>query len=301
MSGFRKSPFHLALLLVSSLSPTLAEVVVERFDSDPAPLFSTHGESAHLIRIEPSPSRFPGDVPGSLAVTFDSLESTSRILRVLPSAVTESDDFVFGALITIRSSGFEPDPFGFHPITVSLVNTATTGDDRTGDITDFRADTFDTLELAYFPNVSPFFGGPFLSPTAFGEPIADDAFANFSFNSAEFTLLPDVTYLVELEHSAGARTLAVQVSVVSSTGRAVPLADGSIAADLSGLTGFTLDAIGVSMYHDGFNLFAQSGRSLLATVDYDLIFFGRKEEGRLPAGLVQALARLKRTSPLIRE
>jgi hypothetical protein len=274
---------------------------VERFGSDPAPLFETRGESAHVFRIEATDPRFPGDVPGSLAVTYDSLEATSRFFRLLPDPLTEEDDFVFGGILTIRPDGYAPDPFGFHPIALSLFNTTTTGDDRTGDLTDFTADTFDTLELAYFPNVSPFFGGPFLSPTAFGEPVSGDAFANLAFGSVEIPLLPGVTYLVELEHSAERRALSARISVISAGGRAVPLGDGAVTADLSGLTGFTVDALAVSMYHDGFNVFAQSGRSLLATVDYDLVFFGRREDGRLPADLARALARLNRGVPAIPE
>ena len=45
---------------------------------------------------------------------------------------------------------------------------------------------------------------------------------------------------------------------------------------------------------DGFNEFAASGRSLLATVDYDLLYCARGRDGRLSAALNRALARLKR-------
>ena len=86
MSGFHKTPLTLAALLVLSFpTTTLAQVIVEYFDSGSlqsqgsGASFETSGESVHLFQLEPAtPSRFPGDVPGSLAVTYDSLESTSR-------------------------------------------------------------------------------------------------------------------------------------------------------------------------------------------------------------------------------
>lgn len=285
------------------LHPTagFAQAVVTDFTSDPLapqghnPLFVLRGPGAAQFVHEPaSAPRFPGDRPGSLAVTYDSLEPTSRLYTALGDGLTQDDDFVFGAILTIRPDGFAPDPFGFHPIALSVFNSVTTGDDRTGDLSDFSADTFDTAEFSYFPNVSPFFGGPYLSPDLFGESVAPDAFASFSFGTIPFELRPGSTYLVEMEHSAASRTLTAQVWIMRADGRAVALAGGRVEVDLSGITGFLVDSLGIPVYHDGFNGFSASGRSLLATVDYDLLYCARVEAGRLPADLNKALRRLKR-------
>lgn len=296
----------IAALPLPGAPVALAEGVVTGFSADPLvpkggePLFFVRGPgSARFVHDGSSAPRFPGDPRGSLAVTYDSLEPTTRLFTILPEAFTQDDDFVFGAILTVRGEALAADPFGFHPIAFSLFNSATTGDDRTGDLNDFSADTFDTLEMSYFPNVSPLFGGPWFSPDAFGGQVAPDAFDAFAFASVPFELRPDVTYLVELRHTASTRTLAAQVWLVRADGRAVTLPAGSPVVDLSGLGGFVVDSLGISAYFDGFNEFSLSGRSLLATVDYDLLYAGRLEEGRPPAELARALRRLKRTGRLL--
>lgn len=281
-----------------------AQAVVSDFSSDPtqlhanAPVFVVRGPGAAQFVYEPtSRARFSGDVKGSLAVTYDSLAPTSRFFATFPGGFTQDDDFVFGAVITIRPDGFAADPFGFHPIAFSLFNAATTGDDRTGDLSDFSADTFDTVELSYFPNVSPLFGGPFLSPDVFGAQVAPDAFASFAFSSVALALQPGSTYLIELEHSASARALTAQVSLVRPDGTAIALPGGHVIVDLSSIGGFLVDSLGISAYHDGFNVFSMSGRSLLATVDYDLIFSGPIVDGQISPDVARALKRFtKRAS-----
>ncbi|HET9480668.1 MAG TPA: hypothetical protein VFP98_02840 [Candidatus Polarisedimenticolia bacterium] len=294
-----------ALPFLMSSTTLFAQAVVSDFSSDPAaphgkdPVFLLRGPGAARFVYDPdSGPRFGGDARGSLSVLYDSVEPTSRLHTTVPGGLSQDDDFVFGAVMTIRADGFEPDPFGFHPIAFSLFNASTTGDDRTGDLNDFRSDTYDTLELAYFPNVSPFFGGPFLSPSVFGERIDQDAFLHFAFGSIPFEMIPGVTYLVELRHSALARTLTATLSRVRPDGTAVELPASRVVADLSGIDGFLVDSLGISAYHDGFNVFSSSGRSLRATVDYDLLFCGKLEGGRLPSELGRALRRLKRSSRL---
>ncbi|HZI93341.1 MAG TPA: hypothetical protein VFE84_03795, partial [Patescibacteria group bacterium] len=243
----------IAALFVLGTGSAAAQVVVSDFSSDPTrshgndPVFFLRGPGAGQFVHEPSsPPRFSGDARGSLAVTYDSLAPTSRFFTTLPGGFTQDDDFVFGAVITIRPDGFAADPFGFHPIAFSLFNSATTGDDRTGDLSDFSADTFDTLEFAYFPNVSPFFGGPFLSPDVFSKQVAPDAFAGFAFGSVEFNLQTGVTYLVELEHSATSRAMTAKVSFVRGDGAAIALPGGTVRVDLSRLEGFLVDSLGIS-------------------------------------------------------
>ncbi|HET6372364.1 MAG TPA: hypothetical protein VFG76_03600, partial [Candidatus Polarisedimenticolia bacterium] len=158
---------------------------------------------------------------------------------------------------------------------------------------DFRADTYDTVEFAYFPNISPLFGGPFLSPDAFGEQVGSDAFANFAFGTVAFELAPGVTYLIEMTHDSATRRLTARVSSVDKDGRAVPVEGGAAVVDLSPLSGFLVNSLGISAYHDGFNIFSTSGRSLLATVDYEMLYSGLATDGRLPNSLERMLRRFR--------
>lgn len=277
--------------------PFFFKVVVERFGNDPTRRFfgrfDVRGDEAVFTHDKKSAPRFAGDRRGSLAVTYDSSAPTARYFRTFPGGFTQDDDFVFGSVLTIRPQGFAADPFGFHPISFSLFNSTTTGDERTGNVSDFRADTYDTLEFSYFPNVSPLFGGPYLSPDVFGESVDADAFANFAFSSIQLDLMPGVTYLVLIEHSSADQTLTTKVFVLHPAGRAFPLEGGTTVTDLSGITGFLVNSLGISAYQDGFNEFAPSGHSLLATVDYDLLFSGPRVNGHLPLRIALLLHRLQ--------
>src|SRR5256886_621647 len=125
----------------------------------------------------------------------------------LPILFSLDADFDFGAILTIRSQGFFADPDGFSQIAFGLWNAARTGLKRTS----FPSDSFDLVEFDYFPNVTPF-GGPFVSPTVFGGNVADNAFFNFAFNSAETTLPLDTPLLVQCHYNAALRRLNVKVS-----------------------------------------------------------------------------------------
>jgi len=299
MSRVRSIVLAAAIALVLSVvSSAHAQSVVTDFSSDPArphggaPLMMLRGPGGAQFVYEPgSPPRFAGDARGSLSVTYDSVEPTTRLYAVVPGGFTEQDDFVFGAVLTVRSDGFAPDPFGFHPIAFGLFNAATTGDDRTGDLSDFRADTFDTLEFAWFPNVSPLFGGPYLSPDAFGASVSQDAFDRFAFGTVPLALQPGVTYLAELRHSAANRSMTCRLWSIPAKGSPAAVPGAFVEVDLSHLGGFLVDSLGITSYFDGFNVFSASGRSLLATVDYDLLYGAALVDGKLPGAVTAALSR----------
>jgi hypothetical protein len=289
MSPIRLTHFAaVPLLLISVMGVAHADaLIIDLSHDDPfapgngPPRLVIEGEGSGRFLHEPDTQpAHPADHRGSLLARYESTLFSARATAGLGDLYTESDDFLFGAIVTIRSDNLHADPSGFHPITLSLINSATTGLDRTGDPTDFRADTFDSIDIAYFPQES-FFGGPFLSPAIFGSPVGDDAFADFSFGSLELTILPGLPHLLLAEHRAAERRMTVTVYALGSGGRPVPLPGGGVDVDLSNLGGFAIDALAITLYEDGFNIFAASGRSLAADLDYELLFFapGRLGEG----------------------
>lgn len=264
-------------LLVLSSPSLFAQAVVLDLRQDPldpaAPLLVLEGPGSDAFAWEEAARLLPSDPAGALRVVYDATRPTLRAAAPLGAVYTEADDFVFGAILTVRPEGFEADPFGFHPIGFSLVSSATTGFDRTGSPADFRADTFDSLDVAWFPQISPFFGGPFLSPSVFGSPAGDDAFANFTFGLAEFEFAPGVAHLVLAEHRADEKRLTITVHVAGEDGRWLPVPAGSVSAGLAALTGFAVDTLAIPAYEDGYTAFASTGRSVRAEVVYDRLFF----------------------------
>jgi hypothetical protein len=256
--------------------PSEAAVLEENFADDPfvdhgdgSPVFERRGPIGAFTYEPASPALFEGDAPGSLAVLYDTLEPTARALTPLPAPLGAGDDFRVSAVLVIRSEDFHADPDGFAQISFGLMNRATTGDDRTGDLADSRADTFDTLEFDYFPNVSPFFGGPFTGGAVFGGAAVDDAFANFAFATASLALPLDEPVEAVLEHRSGEAKVEIRMYTILPDGARLPLHEAPVVIGTGALEpGFTLDALGVFAYHDGFNVFTGSGRSLRATVDY---------------------------------
>ena len=274
------------LIIVASAIAPVAAAVVERFDADPlagagASVFFPEGDTAaRFAWLAAEPSHFPGDRQGTLRVLYDTTLPAARIATPLGRVLSLSEDFYFGAILTLRSPGFSASPDGFSQIAFGLWNARTTGMNRTG----FPADSFDLVEFDYFPNVTSF-GGPFLSPSVFGGDAGGNAFFNFAFQSAERPLPLDVPLLCELRYTATDRRLSVGVSRHRGGPFFERLPGAGVTVDLSGLDPtFLVDVLGIAAYFEGYP-------SIRVSVDYDLIF-----EGDLPAPF-RLLARRFRTAP----
>ncbi len=213
---------------------------------------------------------------GTLTVNYNSLHPTSRLVAPLDVTVTGADTFEFGATCTLRSDNYDPDPLGYSGImTFALMNSSTTGTDRSGDFDDWAADTYDNVEMTFFPNVSEFFGGPYVAPTVFGgNSGSDNAFFNVTFGSDETSLPLDAPLHITLEHDAGSRQIVCNVQ----------LDDGSyvvhnLVVDVDGLDpSFQADSFGVSMYHDGWA--TAPTPSVVATVEFAHVFFRNIRSGK---------------------
>jgi hypothetical protein len=260
-----------ALALAAGLAgPAIAATdFVERFASDPLAgggpnaFFAEGDVAARFLYLPDEPARFPGDRQGTLRVIYDTTLPAGRISAPLGRVLTLDEDFGFGAILTIRSSGFHADPNGFSQIAFGIWNAATTGMNRTG----FPSDSFDLVEFDYFPNVTAF-GGPFLSPSVFGGNSGGNAFFNFAFQSAEVALPRDVPILVQARYDAAGRILRLTVGRHARGVIFEALPGAAVAVDLSRLDPtFHLDVAGIAAYFEGF-------ASLRAEVDYDLLYAG---------------------------
>jgi hypothetical protein len=284
----RTSTCLLHLLLAGALlagsGAAARAAVVERFGGDPLagasdlPFFVEGDAADRFAYVADEPPHFPGDRPGSLRVLYDTTLPAARLSTPLGEVLTLDRDFAFGAVLTLRSQGFQASPDGFSQISFGLWNASTTGLNRTG----FPSDSFDLMEFDYFANVTAF-GGPFLSPTVFGGQVGDNAFFNFTFASVETDLPQDVPLLCELRYSAATRTLKVTVSRPAGGVFFERIPGAAVTVDLSRLAPtFLLDTLGIAAYTEG-------APSLHAEVDFDLIYSGplplplRSGFRRLPA------------------
>ncbi len=123
------------------------------------------------------------------------------------------------------------------------------------------------MEFDYFPNITPF-GGPFVSPSVFGGSVADNAFFNFAFNSAETALPLDTPLLVQGHYDAALRRLNIRVSRHVKALLFERIEAATVSVDLSRIKPtFLLNVAGIAGYFEGYP-------KIHAVVDYDLLYSG---------------------------
>jgi hypothetical protein len=237
--------------------------VAEFFETDPLASAGVvlEGDVIERLTWNDDPPAFPGDRPGSLTAVYDSRLAAGRIGWPLPGAWTVDDAFTATAVFVIESNGFTADPFGFFQISWGLWSSATTGLERTGSFSDFASDTFELIEFAWFPNISPFFGGPYLSPSVFGVAAPDQpsydflgAFANFAFGSVPLALPLDVPLAAVVEHRPADHLTVFRIHRVTDRGGRVPLPGAVAVVPLDDLArrDLAVDTVGLTLWHDGF-------------------------------------------------
>jgi len=275
MTRCTRRPFSLAvagLALAAAaavVAPGASAAIVERFDRDPlaghtALRFFPEGDvAARFTYVADAPPAFPGDRRGTLRVLYDTTLPTARLSTPLGTVLATDADFTFGAVITVRSDGFAADPNGFSQIAFGLWNGSTTGMGRTL----FPSDTYDLVEVDWFPNVTEF-GGPFLAPSVFGGNVGGNAFFNFAFVSAEVAFPLDTPLLVQATYHAATRHIEVKVHRHAGGTLFTEIPGAQVDLDLGDLApGFLVDLLGIAAYGEGWS-------SLRAVVDYDLLYSG---------------------------
>jgi hypothetical protein len=232
-------------------------VFARYFVTDPAldPDSVVAGDALGRLDWQSDDPAFPGDPPGSLAALYDASLPAGWFGFTLPAPVSAYDTFGAAAAFVIRSEGFSADPNGFFQVSWGLWNSQATGLNRTGSFSSFAADTYELIEFDWFPNVSPFFGGPFVAPSGFGVEVGGDAFNNFtSLFGLEVNLPLDVPLLAVLEHRPDVGALVAAVYRIVDSERVVPV-DGAVGVaslDFLTLREYDLDTIGLTLWNDGF-------------------------------------------------
>ncbi len=257
----------------SSSSESADPNFAERFETDPRDAANrvVTGEALDRLTWNVDSPRFDGDSSGSLTATYDASLPAGLFGFELPQAFSAADNFTAAAAFVIDSEGFAADPNGFFQISWGLWNSQTTGLRRTGDPIDFSTDTFELIEMNYFPNVSSFFGGPFLAPAIFGEAVSGGAFANFSsLFDLEATLPFDVPLLAVIEHRPADGALVLQIHRIVDGPRLLPVNAAVGVAPLEFLVSpqYTVDTVGLTLWNDGFT---GATPSVTATLEFHLL------------------------------
>ena len=106
----------------------------------------------------------------SLNVNINSSLPTARLDTPIGATFTGSSDFTLTAAVQFHGHQRARRPGIFAQFAFGLTNSATTGGDRTGSLSNFSSDnTFNTVEFDYFPQCQDsIFGGPTLTPVVIG-------------------------------------------------------------------------------------------------------------------------------------
>ena len=223
--------------------------------------------------------------PGELTVLINTSLPTARLDLPLGTTLGDTDSFLLSARFSFNVANAPGDQFA--QFSFGLTNQAQTGGDRTGSLADFNsANTYHTVEFDYFPNVSPTFGGPTLSPAVFGGP-AGSAFNNFASvfgspanlgdNTVGITTLPENTALqAELAYDGATKILTLNMYEVGPgelltllNTELVPLELTAFGSAYDPFNPFSVDALSIMAYADGFT--TPQVPSLTAEVRYDFI------------------------------
>jgi hypothetical protein len=216
LSKFRRRASAIAggLLLVGTLAvPAGAGAIVsEDFSSDPI--------AAGRAVVSGSAARFSfSQASESLTAHYDTALTTARLSWPLGRTLGPSQDFRVDASFRIQSAGFLADPNEFAQVAFGLVNTASTGPDRVSGSPD--ADAYHLVAVDYFPNISPQFGGPTLTPTIIQSDNGSGFFNRVVFPSGSESLLDDagesdlprdVPLVASLTYEAASRLVTLRLT-----------------------------------------------------------------------------------------
>jgi len=242
-------------------------------------------------------SRFVFNGDGTLTAQVNTELATEKLLFGLGSGRTLTELDTFKVTARLKITNLVADPNGFAQISLGLVNSGTTGNDRSGGASggSSMGDAFDVVTFDYFANVTPF-GGPALQNSIITSNTGSDSvFSNIvaSFgteigldNTGESPLPTEEFLTVQYVYDAATRTTTLKVLNEGGAALAINMVgksnlvgglDGdvtTIQTVLPGGRGFTVDAFAIPLWTDSwgafdFNLGTFSPQSLAADVIFD--------------------------------
>ncbi len=300
------------LVLAASWASAATPLLSENFADDPVA-----GARASVVG---DGSRFTfNSADQSLTAAYDTLLPTSRMQWLLPGSthLTQGDSFSFTTSFNIHSANFYADPFGYAQISFGLINSASTGLDRTGSASDYTSDDcFDVASVDYFPNLSTFFPSPNVQPLIMESDDSDpltDAFAGLHYPTSlesalngpgEADLPRDTLLTAAFSYDAGSRRVTLTLDqngsalTINNEGEAgLGGLDGDITTiqfDLPGSANFDLDAFSILLWQDGWTF---GSSSVTADVTFDSFAVFVPEPGAaclLGLGLLTLIRRKQR-------
>jgi hypothetical protein len=256
---------------------------------------------------------------GALTVHLNSSLPTARLDRALGTTLDDAASFVLSARFSFNVTHAPGSQF--MQIAFGLTNHAATGGDRTGSFANSSSDnTYDTVEFNYFPNVSPSFGGPTLTPAVFGGPAGGDAFGNFTgiFGSPSnlgghtqgITELPQSTTLeTHLAYDGANKMATLTMYQVAGNGSLVLLDTELPSLDLNVFGNgydpshpFQVDTLSIMTYQDGYT--TAEAPSLVADITYQNVSLVVPEPSALALatagglGLIACVVRRRRLNSI---
>jgi len=261
-----------AVLLAFGVGDCDADLILaENFSTNPLGnwTFGVGSNANAQFTYQTDVAAYAGDAAGSLKVHFDSSLPTSRLQLPLGFTLGPTTDFTVSARFSLANVNALPNQamqFAF-----GLVNTAATGGNRTGSSTS-SANTFHTVGVDYFPNVSPFHGwGATLTPSIFGaQKNAGSIWANYATifgsgsdlgdNATGIPELPQSTNLqLSLSYAAGTHAFTLSLAQIAPNGSLTTLVTEVPVLDLDNeptydpTLPFSVNALAIMAYQDGFN------------------------------------------------
>ncbi len=235
------------------------------FGSDPLtePAIRVSGDVKGRLTWNDDDPIYPGDAPGSLSVLYRSDLAAGMLGWPLPRTLGQNDDFTAMAIFVLDPKHHAADPNGYFQISWGLWNSETTGLNRSGSPASSAGDSFELLEYDYFPNVSPFWGGPFISPTLFGVASPDHplfpvfgSFANMSFASTSFDLPRGLPLVAAIDHDPSAGTVTFYMWEVTRCGKLNFLEKATTVVPLAFLhqAEYSFDTVGLTLWNDGWGV-----------------------------------------------
>ena len=214
--------------------------------------------------------------------TSQHIADASRLHIPLGKTYTQDDSFSFGATMRVLSGGFWA-PGAFMQIDFGLVNSVTTGFDRTGDAWPWTkfGDAYDGLEWNFFPDdgwTGATVQSVFLGTQNAATQLWDRMAASFGANLATpppYGLPLDTWMDITVTYDAPSRTASVTVADSIS---GMPYVDHVTVPDVvlpalwadSTPAGFDVDTLAIMNYQDGA---AALSPSLVAEVEYETVWF----------------------------